>query len=113
MVSSDLSSSHPAADWLQSVWLLVKLIPQGKVATYGQIAALLGHPRHARHVGRALRLTPKHVDVPWHRVVGSQGRSVFDLGTENALIQRARLESEGVIFNDRDRINLKIYRWQP
>jgi methylated-DNA-protein-cysteine methyltransferase-like protein len=81
------------------VYALVRKIPRGRVATYGQVAALLGVPRGARAVGWALRALPaaQATRVPWHRVVGAGGRiSLRDgLGPQ---IQRRRLRAEGVRF---------------
>jgi methylated-DNA-protein-cysteine methyltransferase-like protein len=94
----------------EKVYELVKEIPPGHVATYGQIAAALGNPRLARQVGWAMRACPDA--VPWHRVVNSQGslstRSVH--GTFNP--QRALLEDEGVQFNLQGRIDLAQYGWR-
>ncbi|MEM7387659.1 MAG: MGMT family protein, partial [Verrucomicrobiota bacterium] len=57
----------------QSIYDMVTRIPEGKVATYGQIATLAGLPGHARQVGYALHRTPAHLDLPWHRVVNAKG----------------------------------------
>lgn len=97
----------------QEIYQLVAAIPAGKVATYGQIAALAGYPRHARMVGYALRRLTANSDIPWHRVINSQGRlslHKLDINAEN--IQRQRLEHEGIIFKQ-DKIRLKDYQWQP
>jgi len=85
-------------------------IPEGKVATYGQIAALAGSPRAARQVGYILHDFGK--DIPWQRVINAQGGlSTHRLG--NGELQKALLESEGVRFNVDDRVNLDKYQWQP
>jgi methylated-DNA-protein-cysteine methyltransferase-like protein len=99
-----------------AVYALVRKIPKGKVATYGQLAALLGRPRHARHVGTALAATPETVHIPWHRVVNAQGRISLRLknwqdGSDD--LQRIRLEDEGVAFSADGKINLKRFLWQP
>ena len=96
------------------IYQVVALIPRGKVATYGQIAALAGFPRHARLVGYALnrQLAPDS-ELPWHRVINAQGRlslHKLDMNAEN--LQRFKLEQEGVAFIN-DRVDLKQYRWQP
>lgn len=96
------------------IYQVVALIPRGKVATYGQIAALAGFPRHARLVGYALnrQLAPDS-ELPWHRVINAQGRlslHKLDMNAEN--LQRFKLEQEGIQFVN-DRIDLKQYRWQP
>ncbi len=99
----------------KAVYKLVKKIPHGHVATYGQLAALLGWPRHARHVGYALSATPASVKIPWHRVINSQGRISlrvrnWDSGSDD--YQRILLEAEGVVFIE-GRVNLRKYRWMP
>lgn len=80
----------------QRIWSVVAMIPQGKVASYGQIAALAGMPRHARLVGRTLRELPRGSKLPWHRVVNATLRiSMRPGGTSK---QRRRLEAEGIEF---------------
>lgn len=93
------------------VYASVMKIPKGKVATYGQIAALAGNPRAARAVGNALHINPLPGIIPCHRVVNSSGRlsPAFAFGGEDK--QRSMLESEGVIFCDKDRVNLKDCLW--
>lgn len=101
----------------QRVWQIVRQIPAGNVATYGQIALLIPPPPGvdpdeylafgARWVGGAMASCPD--DVPWQRVINSQGK--ISLPGETAMHQRQLLESEGIIFDSRDRINLSIYRW--
>lgn len=77
---------------------MVASIPRGKVATYGQIAALAGMPRHARLVGRTLADLPDGSRLPWHRVVNA-GRTISPRGDDRAMIQqRRRLEREGISF---------------
>lgn len=98
--------------FFQHVYRLVSMIPPGKVATYGQIAAYLGNHRAARTVGWALRALPEGLDVPWHRVVNSQGRISLSGRGGGAQQQRAMLEEEGVSFDEGGRINLKRYRWE-
>jgi methylated-DNA-protein-cysteine methyltransferase-like protein len=86
------------ASFFDRVYALVRQIPRGRVATYGQLAALLGVPRGARAVGWALRgLGVRVKGVPWHRVVGQHGRISLD-GRPSGLVQRRRLRQEGVRF---------------
>jgi len=80
------------------VYALVCRIPRGRVASYGQVAALLGVPRGARAVGWALRgIGARAARVPWHRVVGQGGRISLD-GSPAGVVQRRRLRQEGVRF---------------
>jgi methylated-DNA-protein-cysteine methyltransferase-like protein len=80
-----------------AVYAAVRAIPSGRVATYGQVARLLGVPRGARAVGWALRALGRRraVTVPWHRVVGAGGRISLPAGPA-AATQRRRLQAEGV-----------------
>jgi methylated-DNA-protein-cysteine methyltransferase-like protein len=85
------------AGFFERVYTLVEQIPPGRVATYGQVAALLGVPRGARAVGWALRVLPRSRAVPWHRVLGAGGRISLRAGN-GAAVQRRRLRAEGVRF---------------
>lgn len=101
-----------SSDLYKSFYAIIKKIPRGKVATYGQIAALAGHPRHARHVGFALSALPSGSKVPWHRVVNSQGQ-ISKRGLDgNDEWQRILLEEEGVAFNVAGRISLRECQWK-
>ena len=98
------------------IYAQVKKIPRGKVATYGQIAALAGVPRHARQAGYALATTPANLKIPWHRVINAQGRISLRLrhwesGSDD--LQRILLEAEGVTFDAGGKVNLKRFLWQP
>jgi methylated-DNA-protein-cysteine methyltransferase-like protein len=95
------------------VYRVVRRIPRGKVATYGQIAAILGQPRGARAVGMALgALRDGVVDtVPWQRVVGAAGRCTHRDGFQ-AGIQQEILAAEGVAFDRRGRLDLARVRWR-
>jgi methylated-DNA-protein-cysteine methyltransferase-like protein len=88
-------------------------IPRGRVATYGQVAALAGLPGHARQVGYALHSLGPESDVPWQRVVNARGEvSPRSLPGWEA-VQRALLEREGVVFDARGRIDLARHGWRP
>jgi methylated-DNA-protein-cysteine methyltransferase-like protein len=105
-----------AAAIYERIWATVKRIPRGKVATYGQIAALAGMPRYARQAGYALAATPENMKIPWHRVINAQGRvslrlKHWDSGSDE--LQRILLEAEGVFFDSLGRVDLKRYRWCP
>lgn len=95
------------------VMKLVKQIPAGKVATYGQIARLAGHPRAPRQVGRMLYgIKNSDGDVPWQRVLNAQGGlSTWRVGSGE--IQQALLKSEGIVFNAEGHCDLKRFQWQP
>ncbi len=88
------------------IYMLVRAIPRGKVMTYAGVAGALGVPKGARAVGWALRLLPKPTDVPWHRVINSQGRISTRYFEQGELLQRALLEAEGVQFDETGRIQL-------
>ena len=92
------------------IYDVVDRIPHGKVATYGQIAALAGLPGHARQVGYALHATPEERDIPWHRVINAKGEISLRRG-DAMHDQRVLLEDEGVRFNSRGRVDLKRFGW--
>jgi methylated-DNA-protein-cysteine methyltransferase-like protein len=101
-----------STSFFDEVYRVVAMIPAGRVATYGQIAAYLGNPRGARTVGWALHSTPAGMDLPWHRVINAQGRIGGPPDGYRAREQRALLEAEGIVFGRGGRINLKEYGWQ-
>ncbi len=88
----------------QRVVDVISAIPEGKVASYGQVAALAGDPRGARQVARFLHSMSDKYDLPWQRVVNSKG--MISLPKPHANFQRALLEAEGVVFDRRGRIDL-------
>ena len=92
----------------QKVYGVVKQIPVGKVATYGQIAFLVGTPRRARQVGYVLSRTPSFLDLPCHRVVNRLGGLVP--GWQE---QRLLLEREGVRFRDNGTVDFRQCIWNP
>ena len=90
----------------ERVWQIVNQIPEGKVASYGQIAKLAGIPSHSRLIARIMSGLPPNTRLPWHRVVNSLGRITNPAKDR----QQSRLEQEGVtLINGRAR--LKIYGW--
>lgn len=103
-----------------TVYSLVKQVPRGQVTTYGQIGRMIPPPgdtppplfakQRARLVGRAMRDAPS--DVPWHRVINSQGKISLPLGSRGAAVQRKRLEAEGIIFDRFGRVDLDRFGWQ-
>jgi methylated-DNA-protein-cysteine methyltransferase-like protein len=99
------------APFFEQVYRLVRCIPPGRVATYGQIAQMLGQPRAARTVGWALRATPEDRAVPWQRVINAQGKISLGPDRGAAALQRVLLEEEGIHFDDQGRIDLDRYGW--
>jgi len=95
------------------VYKLVAQIPEGKVATYGQLAAMLGSPGAARTVGWAMASAPEHLDLPCHRVIRQSGElaPAYVFGGYDA--QRAELEVEGVLFRPDGRVDMKVCLWDP
>ena len=100
------------ASFFELVYEVVRHIPPGKVATYGQVARLLGNPRAARTVGWALHSLPEGHDVPWHRVISSQAVITLDPQGGGGSLQRALLEGEGVVFDKRGRVDMGTYGWE-
>lgn len=82
---------------LEAIWQAVCAIPRGRVATYGAVARAAGLPGRARMTGFALRVAPRELQLPWHRVVGAGGRIVFPAGSREHAEQARRLRAEGVI----------------
>lgn len=91
---------------------VVRRIPPGWVATYGQVATMAGLPRRARLVGRVLQHLDPASDIPWHRVVNARGEVSYSASRNGGdALQRRLLEKEGVEFDDRDRFDLERFRW--
>jgi methylated-DNA-protein-cysteine methyltransferase related protein len=95
------------------IYAVVRRIPRGRVATYGQIAELAGLPGHARQVGYALAALPEGSAVPWHRVLNARGALSLRRDSGGEISQRLRLEQEGVRFDAGGRVALARVRWQP
>jgi methylated-DNA-protein-cysteine methyltransferase-like protein len=95
------------------IYAVVRRIPRGRVATYGQVATLAGLGNHARQVGYALHALTTERAVPWHRVVNARGQISARTEPGGDLIQRQLLEREGVDFDAADRLKLDRYRWRP
>ncbi len=108
--------------FFEAVWDIVDQIPFGKVSSYGQIASMMP-PTAAvdaekmrrlgpRWVGTALYRTPRWRDIPWHRVINSQGKISFPANSSQAKKQRRRLEMEGVAFDNQNRVDFALVGWE-
>lgn len=102
-----------AAERRRRIRSVVRRVPRGRVATYGQVAALAGLPRHAREVGRTLATAPEATPLPWQRIVNAAGRVSPRGWFGDEQLQRILLEAEGVEFDAQGRIDLERFLWQP
>ena len=106
--------SQKSSGTFRKIHIIVKNIPSGKVATYGQIAALVGPGMPARIVGYALHGLPENNDIPWHRVINSKGKISYSSSrNEHDSLQRRLLEKEGVQSGSEGRIDLERFLWHP
>jgi methylated-DNA-protein-cysteine methyltransferase related protein len=113
---NERAPAYPTQEFKKQVWLIARQIPAGQVASYGQIAACISPPAgmdpnffhafKARWAGSAMADCPP--DVPWQRVINSQGKISPRPGAEH---QRQLLEAEGIVFDDKERVDLKRYGW--
>lgn len=99
-------------DFSAKVIAAIQQIPHGKVATYGQIAGIAGKPQGSRGVAWILNSSSGAHKLPWHRVLGAQGRISFPKDTKHHRLQKALLQKEGVLFSDNGRIDLKKFQWK-
>ncbi len=98
----------------ERIYALVRRVPPGRVATYGQIASLAGLGRHARLVGYALSRLAEDSDVPWHRIVNAKGSISTRAGDSyHERRQHELLRTEGVVFRRDGAVDLDLYRWVP
>ena len=95
------------------IYDVIARIPRGRVATYGQVAALAGLPSAARQVGYALAALPADLPVPWQRVVNARGEISPRAASRHEVVQRELLRREHVSFDERGRIPLERFQWQP
>ena len=95
----------------QVIYSVVRRIPKGRVASYGQVARVAGLVNAARQVGYALHALPTGSAVPWHRVLNAEG--AVSLRDHHALTQRLLLTREGVRFDVRGRVDLARFGWKP
>lgn len=102
--------ARPDLDALrQQLWQWVNAIPEGRVATYGQLAKLAGVPAMSRFVGRVMSELPKGTQLPWHRVISGSGA----ITNPNVTEQARRLRAEGVLVSNGRRVSLARYAWEP
>ncbi len=120
---SRISRAEPSdtvepVSWWDDFYRIVRLIPRGRITTYGVVAALAGHPRSARHVGfalAALKETGGGRGVPWQRVLASRPRNRAAVTIRDPVggaLQRGLLESEGVTFDERGHVSLDRFGWR-
>ena len=103
----------PGSSSWSRIYRVVRRIPRGQVATYGQVAEVAGLPRQARLVGYALHALGGGDAVPWHRVINAEGRISIRGMAAASVTQRLRLEQEGVRFDARGRVKLAEFQWKP
>ena len=101
------------ASTYEKIYGVVKKIPRGRVATYGQIAALAGLPGQPRQVGYALNTLRGPYSIPWHRVINAKGEISQRSRPGCEKLQRTLLEGEGLEFDGRGRIALARFCWKP
>lgn len=104
---------NPASTY-DKIYEVVRQIPYGRVATYGQVAELANLFGKARLVGYALYRVAPDADIPWHRVINAKGEvseSPCRYGSD--YLQRSLLEQEGIVFNGQNKVALKDYLWRP
>jgi methylated-DNA-protein-cysteine methyltransferase related protein len=106
-------TAPPAGDAAAAaICAVIRRIPKGWVATYGQVAAMAGLPRRARLVGYVLQNLDPATEIPWHRVVNAKGEVSYSMSRNGGdALQQRLLEKEGVEFDDRNRFNLERFRW--
>jgi methylated-DNA-protein-cysteine methyltransferase-like protein len=99
-------------DAVEAICEVIRRIPRGWVATYGQVATMAGMPRRARLVGRVLQRLDPAVKIPWHRVVNAKGEISYSLSRNGGdALQRRLLEKEGIKFDAQNRLDLERCRW--
>ena len=106
-----VSRELPVSENYRKIWEVVRRIPPGKVATYGQVARLAGLGGQARMAGYALHAAPEEIGIPWHRVINARGQ--ISLPRENGQydLQKTLLEAEGIVFRN-ETVDLQRYRWR-
>jgi methylated-DNA-protein-cysteine methyltransferase-like protein len=115
MATRGRRTADPVAQLYRRIYAVVRRIPRGRVATYGQVAALAGIPRGGRVAGAAMKTSPAELGLPWHRVIGKRGRGVGRIAIHDPVgagTQRAMLEKEGVDISGSGGIALDRFGWK-
>lgn len=99
------------SEFKKAVLNVVKKIPPGKVASYGQVALLAGVPGAARQVGSILCQYGEV--VPWWRVINNAGRISIKCANHTAMMQKEKLQKEGMVVSEKLKIDIEKYRWLP
>lgn len=99
-------------EFKQAVFITLSRIPKGRVSTYGAVAKIAGYPGYGRHVGNVLKKLPQGSNLPWYRIINSQGKCSFPLNSESYNLQVKLLEEEGIVFLN-GKVSLKKFGiWQ-
>lgn len=106
-----MSSEDELSTFSRAIIEAIRAIPRGKVATYGQVAAIAGNPRAARRVAWLLSSSSLKRGLPWQRVINSKGEIAFDRDSRAFARQRTLLRAEGVRFKTAKAVDLAIYQW--
>jgi methylated-DNA-protein-cysteine methyltransferase related protein len=106
------TAPHRGNEAAAAICAVIRRIPKGWVATYGQVAAMAGLTRRARLVGHVLQHLDPATDIPWHRVVNAKGEVSYTLSRHGSdTVQQRLLEEEGIEFDDRNRFSVERFRW--
>ena len=107
-----ITQIDPALARRTAVYTVLAQVPVGRVVTYGELASMAGLGRAARWVGRTLSQLPDDSTLPWHRVVGAQGRLSLEQGSPSGDEQRNRLRDEGVLIM-KNHVDIRSHGWRP
>ena len=103
--------TKPLSECHLSIIRVIKKIPVGRVATYGQVARLAGNPAGARQVVWCLHSSSKKQKLPWHRIINTKGQISLPIG-KGFTTQKNKLKDEGIEVSDLGRIALKKFQWK-
>lgn len=108
-----MSDPEAVEAFREAVKKVVRRIPKGRLASYGQVAMLAGYPQRPRQVGMVLRGLPEGTKLPWHRVVNQQGYVPSKGRWWGAMVQIQRIREEGIPVDDGGNLDLAAHRWNP